>query len=140
VPPSEYDYNASSQSLSLGVATVARYSGAAYVKRRYFPKGRMLSGVNGSWKSKMAAVEPEVHALGDPGGSNPAMPPSKMLCMYLICDINNLTIKCSVMSIGCRINDDSFKLYGQTVQSVNTVRDLGVQFCSNLTFAYKRRI
>jgi len=39
-----------------------------------------------------------------------------------------------VMSIGCRINDDSFKLYGQTVQSVNTVRYLGVQFCSNLTF------
>jgi len=31
-------------------------------------------------------------------------------------------------------NDDSFKLYGHTVQSVNTVRDLGVQFCSNLTF------
>jgi len=38
------------------------------------------------------------------------------------------------MSIGRRINDDSFKLYGQTVQSVNTVRDLDVQFCSNLTF------
>jgi len=38
------------------------------------------------------------------------------------------------MSIGCRINDDNFKLYGQTVQSVNTVRDLGVQFCSTLTF------
>jgi len=37
------------------------------------------------------------------------------------------------MSIGCRINDVSFKLYGQTVQYVNTVRDLGVQFCSNLT-------
>jgi len=38
------------------------------------------------------------------------------------------------MSIGCHINDDSFKLHGQTVQSVNTVRDLGVQFCSNVTF------
>jgi len=37
------------------------------------------------------------------------------------------------MSIGCCINDDSFKLYGKTVQYVNTVRDLGVQFCSNLT-------
>jgi len=32
------------------------------------------------------------------------------------------------------MNDDSFKLYGQTVQSVNTLRDLGVQFCSSLTF------
>jgi len=31
-------------------------------------------------------------------------------------------------------NEDSFKMYGQTVQSVNTLRDLGVQFCSNLTF------
>jgi len=39
------------------------------------------------------------------------------------------------MSIGCGIHDDSSKLYGQTVQSVNTVqRDLGVQFCCNLTF------
>jgi len=39
------------------------------------------------------------------------------------------------MPIGCCINDDSFELYhGQTVQSVNTVRDLGAQFCSNLTF------
>ena len=38
------------------------------------------------------------------------------------------------MSIGCHVNDDSFKLYGQTVQSVSTVRDLGVHFCSNLTF------
>ena len=38
------------------------------------------------------------------------------------------------MSIGCHVNDDSFKLEGQTVQSVNTVRDLGVHFCSNLTF------
>jgi len=38
------------------------------------------------------------------------------------------------MSMGCRINDNSFKLYGQTAQSVNRVRDLGVQFCSNLTF------
>jgi len=37
------------------------------------------------------------------------------------------------MLIGCRI-DNSFKLYGQTVQSVTTVRDLGVQLCSNLTF------
>jgi len=37
------------------------------------------------------------------------------------------------MLIGCRINDDSFKLYGQIVQ-LNTVRDFGVQFCSNLTF------
>jgi len=33
-----------------------------------------------------------------------------------------------------RGNEDSFKLYSQTVQSVNTVWDLGVQFCSNLTF------
>ena len=39
------------------------------------------------------------------------------------------------MSIGCRVNDDGFKLDDQTVQFVNTVRDLGVQFCSNLTFA-----
>ena len=39
------------------------------------------------------------------------------------------------MSIGCRVNDDGFELDDQTVQSVNTVRDLGVQFCSNLTFA-----
>ena len=43
--------------------------------------------------------------------------------------------KCSVMSIGRRVNDDGFKLDDQTVKSVNTVRDLGVQFCSNLTFA-----
>ena len=52
-------------------------------------------------------------------------------------DLWQLTIshkKCLVISIGCHVNDDSFKLYDQTVQSVNTVRDLGVQFCSNLTF------
>jgi len=38
------------------------------------------------------------------------------LCLWS--DLWKLTIshiKCSVMSIGCRINDDSFKLYGQTV-------------------------
>jgi len=39
------------------------------------------------------------------------------------------------MSIICRINDDSLSnTDGQTFQSVNTVRNLGVQFCSNLTF------
>jgi len=44
-------------------------------------------------------------------------------------DLWQLTIshnKCSVIVIGCRINDDSFKLYGQSVQSVNTMRDLVV--------------
>jgi hypothetical protein len=58
------------------------------------------------------------------------------LCQWS--DLWQLTIshkKCSVMSIGCHVNDDSFNLDGQTVQSVNTVRDLGVRFCSNLTFA-----
>ena len=57
------------------------------------------------------------------------------LCQWS--DLWQLTIshkKCSVMSIGCHVNDDCFKLEGQTVQSVNTVRDLGVHFCSNLTF------
>jgi len=57
------------------------------------------------------------------------------LCLWS--DLWQLTIshkKCSVMSISCRINDDSFKVHGQTVQCVNTVRDLGGQFCSNLTF------
>jgi len=57
--------------------------------------------------------------------------------LCLCSDLWQLSIsqkQCSVMSIGCRKNDDSFKLFGQTVQSVNTARDLGVQFCCNLTF------
>jgi ribonucleases P/MRP protein subunit RPP40 len=42
--------------------------------------------------------------------------------------------KCSVMSIGRSVNNNCLKLDSDVVQSVNTVKDLGVQVCSSLTF------